>query len=150
MSQITSVTFGLLAATKPKSSSLAPLLIIVAFGAVAYFLFLRPQQQKAKKAREEGKSFEVGDEILTVGGIVGRVLDINDDRVTIVTGETAEEGSLPEYAPHRMVIVRQAVARKLEPSSPEHDDDHDDEHDEHDDAATEDESGDESEEGSGK
>jgi preprotein translocase subunit YajC len=129
---------ALLAATSKKSggsSSSFLLILIVGFGALWYF-FLRPQQAKARKAREEAKTFEVGDEIVTVGGIVGTVIDVDGDRVTIVSGEGGDGGAVPT----RLVLVRQAIARKAEPAAvasddDDHDDDHevdDHEHDEHD------------------
>lgn len=117
--------------TTSSSSSEFFLIIIVGFGALWYF-FIRPQQQKARKAREDVKAFEVGDEIVTVGGIVGRVLDVEGDRVTILTGEGGSDGTVPT----RLVMVRQAIARKAEPAVPPslsdsdsvdaHDDAHDD------------------------
>ena len=59
------------------------LLSVVIIGAAFYFLIYRPQQRKQKAAREVGNSYDVGDEVVTAGGIVGRVLDITDDRVTL-------------------------------------------------------------------
>lgn len=132
---------GATSAKKPASAgSSSYLIIFLVIIAAAYFLFLRPQQQKARKARDGSASIEVGDEIVTIGGIVGRVLEMDKDRVTLLTGEMAEEGSVPEHAPHRMVILRQAVARKLEPSSPEYDES----------LATDDELGEDSEDDSGE
>jgi preprotein translocase subunit YajC len=105
-----------LAATTKKTSggSATFLIILVLLGLAGYFLFLRPQQQKARKQRELQSDIEVGDEVLTVGGIVGTVISINSERVTIVTG--AEPGSTAAEPPTRMVLVRNAIARKIEPT----------------------------------
>lgn len=90
--------------TKPSSgSSLLPLLLLL--GVVFYFLIYRPQQKKQKAAREASNSFEVGDEVVTAGGIVGRVLDIDGDRVTLETG-----------VGHSFEVLRPYVLRKLEPT----------------------------------
>lgn len=96
------------------SGSSVFLLVLIAIVAVAYFAFLRPQQQRAKQQREKGRQVEVGDEIVTVGGIVGRVVDTEDDRIVLVTGGEVS-GAPREVAPTRMVVLRQAVARKVEP-----------------------------------
>jgi len=108
-----SITLGavaLLAAAKKSSSSSASLLILLlVIGVALYFLFLRPQQQKARKARAAKSEVEIGDEIVTVGGMVGTVVDKEGDRVTVETG--GPEGT-------RLVFVSNAIARKVEPAQP--------------------------------
>ena len=108
----------------------------------AYFFFLRPQQQKAKKQREEVKQFEVGNEVLTAGGIVGHIIDIEDDRVTLETSVGAS-----------FVVLRPYILRRLDTDPPaidteddEHDDDgYDDEYDEYDEDEAGEHDGDEEE-----
>ena len=101
-------TLGLgpiLAATTKKSSSGSSsfLLILIVIGAAFYFLFYRPQQKKARALREVGNTFEVGDEVLTAGGIVGYVIEIDNDRVTLETSVGAS-----------FVVLRQYILRKIE------------------------------------
>lgn len=50
-----------------------------------YFLMIRPQKKKEKALRDLIDSMTVGDKCLTSGGIVGRVVNIKDDEVTIQT-----------------------------------------------------------------
>lgn len=111
-------TFGILAPTfaaaAKKSSSSAPLLILVAIAAGFYFLILRPQQQKARKQREQVKVWELGDEVLTAGGLIGRIIDIDGDRVTLETSVGAS-----------FVVHKQYIIRKLEADSEVLDDDGD-------------------------
>jgi len=105
-----SAAFGPLidAATQPAKQGFNPsILIFVIIGAAFYFLIYRPQQRKQKAAREQGNAFEVGDEVVTAGGIVGHVLDITDDRVTLETSVGAS-----------FVVLRPYVLRKLEPVVP--------------------------------
>jgi len=119
-----SAAFGpLLAAASTTSKGFNPsILIFVVIGAAFYFLIYRPQQRKQKAAREVGNSYDVGDEVVTAGGIVGRVLDITDDRVTLETSVGAS-----------FVVLKPYVLRKLEPVVPPtdvvdgstEDDDHD-------------------------
>lgn len=50
-----------------------------------YLLLIRPQRKKEKKLREQINSMVVGDNVVTIGGITGRVVNIKDDEVTIST-----------------------------------------------------------------
>jgi preprotein translocase subunit YajC len=76
-----------MAPTDSPSAGLTMLLLQVgAIGLVFYFLILRPQQQTRKKHEELLKGLKKGDEIVTVGGIIARVKDVKDDRVTIESG----------------------------------------------------------------
>jgi preprotein translocase YajC subunit len=105
------------AAAKKTSGSSSVLLIFVVVAAGFYFLIYRPQQRKAKLVREQTKGFDVGDEVLTAGGIVGHIIDIEGDRVTLETSVGAS-----------FVVLRQYVLRKLEEPDPvEPDEDEDDE-----------------------
>jgi preprotein translocase subunit YajC len=72
---------------------------------VFFFLILRPQQQARKKHEELLKNLKKGDEVVTVGGIVGKVKDIKEDRVTI---ESAGSTLLVERA--RIVRVGDQTA----------------------------------------
>ena len=78
--------------------------MFVVIGAAFYFLIYRPQQKKQRAARTQSNAYEVGDEVVTAGGIVGRVLDIEDDRVTLETSVGAS-----------FVVLRPYILRKLEP-----------------------------------
>ena len=59
---------------------------IVAIGLVFYFLILRPQSLARKKHEELLKNVKKGDEVTTAGGIIGKVKDVKEDRVTIESG----------------------------------------------------------------
>lgn len=67
-------------------SMLPTILMIGGMLVVLYFLSIRPNQKKEKKAKEMLASMEVGDGITTIGGIVGRIVSIKDDTVLIETG----------------------------------------------------------------
>src|ERR1700677_3462964 len=105
------------AATKSSSSSLITLLPLVAIGLLGYFFFIRPQQRKAQAARQggQGTGYEVGDEVQTVGGVIGTVLEVHGDRYTLLTGALGDDGNLDGPQPTRIVFVRQAIAKKIEP-----------------------------------
>ncbi|HVF33338.1 MAG TPA: preprotein translocase subunit YajC [Acidimicrobiales bacterium] len=61
---------------------LLPLLVLLG---IMYFLLIRPQQQRVKAQRALVSSLEVGDEVATIGGILGRILTIDDDEAMIET-----------------------------------------------------------------
>ncbi|NLK87990.1 MAG: preprotein translocase subunit YajC [Clostridiaceae bacterium] len=59
---------------------------IVFFAVVMYFLIFLPQKKRDKKAKEMLDSMQVGNQVITIGGISGKVVNIKDDEVTIETG----------------------------------------------------------------
>ena len=65
---------------------LVQILLIVG---VFYFLILRPQSQARKKHAEMLAALKKGDEIITSGGLMGKVREIKDERVTVDSGGTA-------------------------------------------------------------
>ncbi len=84
---MTIALLALMAPTDSPSTGLTMLLLqIGAIGLVFFFLILRPQQQARKKHEELLKGLKKGDEIVTVGGIIARVKEVKDDRVTIESG----------------------------------------------------------------
>jgi preprotein translocase subunit YajC len=50
-----------------------------------YLLLIRPQKKKEKKLREQINAMVVGDNVVTIGGVVGRIVNIKDDEVTLST-----------------------------------------------------------------
>lgn len=60
-----------------------PLILIVVF---FYFFIIRPQKKQDKKDAQMRDNLEIGDEVVTNGGIVGIVFSIKDDTVVIETG----------------------------------------------------------------
>ena len=63
--------------------SLAPLLLVFV---VMYFLMIRPQKKREKEVEKMRAELEVGDEVITSGGVVGLVVSLREDSVTIETG----------------------------------------------------------------
>ena len=94
--------------SKPSSSSNYSLLILIVLLAAAYFLFMRPRNQAMKRQREEQRQFSVGDEVLTAGGIVGRVIDDQGERITLETSVGAS-----------FTVLRQYIVRRIEEPEPE-------------------------------
>jgi preprotein translocase subunit YajC len=59
------------------------MLPLVLIFVVFYFLLIRPQTKKAKEHREMVAKLQNGDEVVTVGGILGRIVDLSDTFVTL-------------------------------------------------------------------
>src|ERR1700716_198253 len=64
-------------------SQMAPLLMMVVFIVIFYFLLIRPQQKKAKEHQALVSKLSAGDEVVTTGGILGKVTEVGDSFVTI-------------------------------------------------------------------
>jgi preprotein translocase subunit YajC len=72
---------------------------IAAFVAIFYFLLIRPQRQQAKRHEQLLKQVKKGDEIVTNGGIVGEIVHVKENRITIRSGEA------------KLVIERERIAK---------------------------------------
>lgn len=59
---------------------------IAAIIGVMYFLFIRPQAKARRKAAEMLAAIKKGDEIMTAGGIIGKVRDIKESLITVESG----------------------------------------------------------------
>ena len=89
-------------------SSLA--ILLFQFGAIIlifYFLLIRPQSQARKKHQDVLGGLKKGDDVTTAGGIIGKVKDIKDDRVTIESGTST------------LVVERGRIIRVGESVSPQ-------------------------------
>ena len=62
-------------------------IMLVLMIAIFYCMLIRPENKKKKALSEMRDSLSVGDEVTTIGGIVGKVVHIKDDLVTIETSE---------------------------------------------------------------
>ena len=65
--------------------SFMPLIMIVAMIAVFYFFMYRPQKKQEKETNNMRNNLAVGDEITTIGGIIGKIVSIKDETVVIET-----------------------------------------------------------------
>lgn len=68
------------------AQQLSTLILPLGFLAFLYFLVIRPQKKKEKKVSEMRKNLKVGDNIVTIGGIYGKVVKIKEDSLTIEIG----------------------------------------------------------------
>jgi preprotein translocase subunit YajC len=78
------------------------LIMFAAIFAIFYFLLIRPQRKQQKEHEEMVAALQKGDDVVTLGGIIGRIIHVEDDRVTIKTADDT-----------RLEVERGKVGRKL-------------------------------------
>ncbi len=67
------------------AQALTTVIMLVAMIAIFYFFMYRPQKKQEKEAANMRDSLQVGDEITTIGGIIGKIVSIKDETVLIET-----------------------------------------------------------------
>ena len=67
-------------------SGLVSILMIVAMLAILYFFMIRPQKKQEKETNAMRNGLQVGDEITTIGGIIGKIVSIKEETIMIETG----------------------------------------------------------------
>lgn len=93
----------IMASPEGGANPMGTLFMLAAFFAILYFLLIRPQRQQQKAHQQLVAGLSRGDEIVTVGGIVGKILHIEGERITIKTANDT-----------RLEIERSKVARRVE------------------------------------
>jgi preprotein translocase subunit YajC len=73
------------AAAQSSVSMISTLVLLVAMVAIFYFLMYRPQKKQEKETKSMLDNLQVGDEITTIGGIIGKIISIKDETVLIET-----------------------------------------------------------------
>ena len=61
------------------------LIMIVLMFVALYFLMIRPQKKQEKQVNDMRNNLQVGDEITTIGGVIGKIVSIKDETITIET-----------------------------------------------------------------
>ncbi len=75
---------------------------LVVMVAIFYFMLIRPQKKKEKETKAMLDAMKVGDTVTTIGGIIGKVLKVKDDKVCIEIGDRTQK--------HPMTLKREAIA----------------------------------------
>lgn len=74
------------------------IIMLVVFIAIFYFMILRPENKKKKEAEALKNSLKRGDQITTIGGITGKIVNIKDDKIVIECGEDQVRLELHKWA----------------------------------------------------
>jgi preprotein translocase subunit YajC len=89
-------------AAEPQGGGMMNLVMMGAIVIVFYFFMIRPQMKKAKEQKKYIEALKKGDQVLTIGGIYGKIIEVRDDATFIME---IEDGS-------RMKISKNAVSNE--------------------------------------
>lgn len=78
------------ASASPAGGGIESMLLILAMFAVMYFLMIRPQMKRAKEHKIMVEGLQKGDEVITAGGILGRISKVDDQYVTVAIAAGVE------------------------------------------------------------
>lgn len=96
------------------SSILMMIVPLVLMVAIFYFLILRPEKKRNKEMQSMLNNIQVADEVVTNGGIIGRVLSVKEDTVLIETGSDRTKIRVLKSAIARNNTQHEAAAAELE------------------------------------
>lgn len=95
-------------------SSYSYIIMMVALVAIMYFLMIRPQKKRQKEEQEMRSSLEIGDEIITIGGIVGKVVTIREEDIVIETGADRTKMKLQRWAVNTNLTKTEQHRKEIE------------------------------------
>ncbi len=75
--------FQILATSQTQQSPWSMIIMLVVLVAVFYFFMIRPQRKQQKQEEKMRNDLQIGDEIISIGGICGRVVSIKDDSIIV-------------------------------------------------------------------
>ena len=90
------------AAASHEPNLVAQLLPLLALFAVFYFLLIRPQSKRAKEHKKMVEALSKGDEIVTVGGMYGKIVSVGDNAVTVEVADNVQ-----------LILERQSIGKVM-------------------------------------
>ncbi len=96
--------------TGNSKSSYTMILMMVGMFGVMYLFMIRPQKKKQKEEQSMRDNVQIGDEITTIGGIMGRVVTVKEDSLIIETGADRNKMKIARWA----VSVNNTATEKIE------------------------------------
>ena len=86
------------AAAAPGGSILLTVGYLLFFVVIMYLLIFLPQKRRDKKAKELINALQVGNNVVTIGGVAGKVINIKDDEVTVETSVEKTKMNFKKWA----------------------------------------------------
>jgi preprotein translocase subunit YajC len=74
------------------------ILMMVILFAVMYFMMIRPQKKKDKEIKSMRDNLSIGDEVITIGGIHGKVVKVNDEVITLEMAHAKQRVEFSKWA----------------------------------------------------
>lgn len=103
ISAINLITLALAAQAKSTSSYYTTIIYLAIFIGIFYFLLIYPQQRKAKAHRQLVSDLKKGDKVVTMGGVIGKIKSIDDEKVVLEIDKNVS-----------IKVLRGAVTQKIE------------------------------------
>ncbi len=79
-------------------NSIMPIMLLLVMLGVMYLMIIRPQKKREKETAQMLNSIQVGDEVVTTGGIIGRVTVVKEDNLIIESGNDRTKIRIKRYA----------------------------------------------------
>lgn len=95
------------AAQAPAGGGIGMILYLVMMVAIFYFLLIRPQKKRQKQQANMLDSLIVGDEVVTAGGIMGKIVTIKEDSVVIETGSDRTKIKFEKNSISRVLTIHE-------------------------------------------
>lgn len=92
-------------------SSLWMIAYIVVIIGVMYFVMIRPQKKKQKEEQKMRESIQVGDELLTIGGIFGKVVSLKEDSIVIESSADHSKIKIAKWAVSQNLTIHEEAAQ---------------------------------------
>ena len=93
-------------------SSASMIIMLLLFFVLMWFFMIRPEKKKQKKIEAMRNALSVGDEIVTIGGVMGTIVHITEDDVTIETSEDRVRVRFKKWAVSTNVKAEAAEAKE--------------------------------------
>ena len=92
------------------SGMTSSILMIVAMFALMYFLMIRPEKKRKQQAENMRNALKKGDSVVTIGGVMGKVVSVSDESFVIETSEDRVRVEFAKWALNTNVTQREAAA----------------------------------------
>jgi preprotein translocase subunit YajC len=102
-------------------SSWITIVMLVAVVVFFYFFLIRPQKKQEKEANNMRNSLEIGDEVVTIGGIIGQIVSIKGDTVTIATSKDRNKIRFLKTAIREVTVKANEPVEEKAPAATEDD-----------------------------
>ena len=96
------------------ADSMSMIVMLVVMVAVFYFFLIRPENKKKKAMNEMRSSLKVGDNITTIGGVVGDIVQVKDDNIVIEVGADKVRIEFTKWAVSTNNTAEKAAAKAQE------------------------------------
>ena len=93
-------------------SSASMIIILLLIFVLMWFFMIRPEKKKQKKIEAGRNALSVGDEIVTIGGVMGTIVHITEDDITIETSEDKVRVQFKKWAVSSNVRAEAAEAKE--------------------------------------